>query len=57
MSSLEAVNPTTFIAGSQKTDLRPVLFQFAVQNQLVLLTLKEQQRSLENVFQDLTRTI
>jgi ABC-2 type transport system ATP-binding protein len=57
MSSLEAINPTTFIAASQKTDLRPVLFQFAVQNQLVVLTLKEQQRSLENVFQDLTRTI
>ncbi|HLN72001.1 MAG: gliding motility-associated ABC transporter ATP-binding subunit GldA [Methylococcaceae bacterium] len=36
-------------------DMRPLLFNFAVTNHLVLLTLKEQQQSLENVFQELTR--
>lgn len=52
----EQINPTTFIAESDgNTDLRPALFRFAVNNQLVLLTLKEQQQSLENVFQDLTK--
>lgn len=56
LRKLEAINPTTFLAESdQTTDLRPALFHFAVSSQLVLLTLKEQQQSLENVFQDLTR--
>jgi len=50
------VTTTSFIAESDgKIDLRPELFSFAVQHQLVILTLKEQQRSLENVFQGLTR--
>ena len=52
----EQINPTTFIAESDgSTDLRPALFRFAVNNQLALLTLKEQQQSLENVFQGLTK--
>lgn len=52
----EQINQTTYIAESDdSTDLRPALFRFAVNNQLVLLTLKEQQQSLENVFQDLTK--
>lgn len=56
LRKLEAINSTTFLAESdQATDLRPALFHFAVSSQLVLLTLKEQQQSLENVFQDLTR--
>jgi len=56
LRKLEAINPTTFLVESdQTTDLRPALFHFAVSSQLVLLTLKEQQQSLENVFQDLTR--
>jgi len=56
LRKLEAINSTTFLAESdQTTDLRPALFHFAVSSQLVLLTLKEQQQSLENVFQDLTR--
>lgn len=55
---IEAINATTYLAESDNTtDLRPALFQFAIANQLVLLTMKEQQQSLENVFQDLTRTI
>lgn len=53
---LDALNTTTFLAESANSvDLRPELFRFAVQNQLVLLTLKEQQQSLENVFQGLTK--
>lgn len=56
LRKLEAIDSTTFLAESdQTTDLRPALFHFAVSSQLVLLTLKEQQQSLENVFQDLTR--
>ncbi len=56
LCKIEPINSTTCLAESDgSTDLRPALFQFAVQNQLVLLTLKEQQQSLENVFQDLTK--
>jgi ABC-2 type transport system ATP-binding protein len=56
LRKIESVNSTTFIAESDGSgDLRPALFHFAVQNQLVLLSLKEQQQSLENVFQDLTK--
>ena len=56
LRKIEPINSTTFIAGSDgSADLRPSLFHFAVHNQLVLLSLKEQQQSLENVFQDLTK--
>ena len=39
---------------SQQQDLRPDLFQFAVQNNLTLLTLIQEQSSLEDVFRQLT---
>jgi len=53
---VEQIKPNTFIAEAEgEKDLRPSFFNFAVQNKLVLLTLKEQQQSLENVFQELTR--
>jgi len=56
IGKIEKLNQTTLIVESAKhTDLRPALFRFAVDNQLILLTLKEQQQSLENVFQDLTQ--
>jgi len=56
LRKIEAINSTTFIAESDgSVDLRPVLFHFSVNNQLVLLSLKEQQQSLENIFQDLTK--
>lgn len=57
VNKIEVISKTSFLAESMdQTDIRPKLFQFAVQNQLIILTLKEQQQSLENVFQDLTRT-
>ena len=53
---IEQTGKTSFLAESENNlDLRPALFHFAVSNNLVLLTLKEQQQSLENVFQELTR--
>ncbi len=56
VQKIETVNTTTYLVESSHTsDLRPALFQFAVDQKLVLLTLKEQQQSLENVFQDLTK--
>ena len=56
LRTIESINSTTFIIESNSdVDLRPALFHFAVNNQLVLLSLKEQKQSLENVFQDLTK--
>ena len=36
-------------------DLRPAIFNFAVNNRLTLLTLQEKQQNLENVFHLLTQ--
>ncbi len=36
-------------------DIRPAIFQFAVQNNLNLITLHEKQQNLENVFRQLTQ--
>jgi ABC-2 type transport system ATP-binding protein len=56
MNKIELISRNTFIAEAETgIDLRPLLFKFAVNNQLVLLSLKEQQQSLENVFQELTK--
>lgn len=56
LERIEPISKTSFLVESNgNNDLRPLLFQFAVSNNLVLLTLKEQQQSLENVFQELTR--
>ena len=56
LERVEQTGKNSFLAESSgMVDLRPLFFQFAVSNHLVLLTLKEQQQSLENVFQELTR--
>jgi ABC-2 type transport system ATP-binding protein len=56
ISKIEVINQRTFLIESEhSTDLRPSLFRYAVEHQLILLTLKEQQQSLENIFQELTR--
>lgn len=56
MVKIEPMSPTIFITEAESgTDLRPLLFNFAVNNQLIMLSLKEQQQSLENVFQELTK--
>jgi ABC-2 type transport system ATP-binding protein len=56
IQKIEQSGATSFLVESDgSNDLRPHLFQFAVSNKLILLTLKEQQQSLENVFQELTK--
>lgn len=42
------------IYSSVKDDVRPNIFQFAVDNKLVLLEMKQTKQSLENIFQHLT---
>ena len=43
------------IEAGNETDIRQNIFQFAVKNNLTLLTLFEKQQNLENVFHQLTR--
>lgn len=43
------------IESDQTVDLRPVVFRFAVENNLTLLTLLQKQQNLEGVFHQLTR--
>jgi ABC-2 type transport system ATP-binding protein len=43
------------IESDGKKDIRPAIFQFAVDNQLTLLTLNEKQQNLEGVFHELTQ--
>ena len=43
------------IESENLADIRPAIFNFAVKNQLVLLTLQEKQQNLENVFHQLTQ--
>lgn len=43
------------IETDQTVDLRPVVFRFAVENNLTLLTLLQKQQNLEGIFHQLTR--
>lgn len=43
------------IESERGNDIRPLIFDFAVQNRLTLLTLQEKQQNLESVFHQLTQ--
>jgi ABC-2 type transport system ATP-binding protein len=43
------------IESTGETDIRPAIFEFAVKNNLVLLTLSEKQQNLESVFHEVTQ--
>ena len=43
------------IESDGSTDIRPLIFRFAVENNLTLLTLQEKQQNLESIFHQLTR--
>lgn len=56
IDKIEKLGQKTFVVETTSgQDIRPALFNFAVKNNLVILTLNEQQQSLENVFQQLTK--
>ncbi len=42
------------LSTSESEDIRPAIFQFAVDNRLSVLTMNEQEQSLEEVFKELT---
>lgn len=56
VSKLEQVNPSTYLIESESIDdLRKTVAQFAQQNNLLVLTLRTEEKSLEEVFKSLTK--
>jgi ABC-2 type transport system ATP-binding protein len=56
ISKLEQVNPSTYLIDSESIDdLRKTVAQFAQQNNLLVLTLRTEEKSLEEVFKTLTK--
>ncbi len=56
VKSVENINGNSWtITASSALDIRPEIFQFAVQNNLTVLTITKTIQSLEEVFQQLTR--
>jgi len=52
---IQPLSEKTWLINGGETDLRPVIFRFAVANNLTILTLNKQESSLENVFLEITR--
>jgi ABC-2 type transport system ATP-binding protein len=55
VTEINPVAPGTFVIGGGETDLRPLIFSFAVTNGLTILTLNKEESTLENVFLEITR--
>ncbi len=57
--NIETVEPNGkfgfYISSSSKQDIRPAIFNFAIENECVILTLNAHQESLEDIFHQLTR--
>ena len=52
---IQPLSEKTWLINGGETDLRPLIFRFAVANNLTILTLNKQESSLENVFLEITR--
>ena len=55
VSKVQAVSEKTWTIMGEETDLRPEIFRFAVSNGLTILTLTQQESSLENVFLEMVK--
>ncbi len=55
VASVNFENGRWHIESISKADIRPEIFRFAVDNNLIILGMQEKQLSLENIFQRLTR--
>ena len=51
----EKGSTTWHLSGDQNTDIRPAVFQFAVDHNLTVLSLHREEQKLEEVFQQLTK--
>jgi ABC-2 type transport system ATP-binding protein len=56
VQKVKMINKTSWIIqGLGNQDIRPDIFQFAVKNKLTVLSLQEQEKSLEQIFREFTR--
>jgi ABC-2 type transport system ATP-binding protein len=55
VSGVEQVSERTWIIFGGESDLRPEIFRYAVSNGLTILTLTQQESSLENVFMEMVK--
>lgn len=55
MLEIKPLTDKTWLLSGGEIDLRPLVFRFAVDNGLTILTLNKQESSLENVFLEITR--
>lgn len=55
ISSVEETENGFEIESTSGRDIRPLIFKFAVENNLTLLTLQEKQQNLENIFHQITQ--
>lgn len=54
VGEIESLSAGWMVTASGSVDLRPALFRFAVESDLVLLEMTEKQQNLENIFRELT---
>ena len=52
---IQSLAANTWLVRGGDTDIRPLIFRFAVANNLTILTLNKQESTLENVFMEITR--
>ena len=55
ITRLEARSGTSWLISGGESDLRPLIFKFAVENGLTILTLKREESSLESIFLEITK--
>ena len=55
ITEIQQLSGTSFLLSGGEADLRPILFRFAIDNNLTLLTLNKQESSLEDVFRQMVR--
>jgi len=55
VTRVQSVSERVFMICGGLDDLRPLIFRFAVDNRLTILTLNRQESSLENVFLEITK--
>ena len=53
--NIQPLSDKIWLIKGGETDLRPLIFRFAVDNKLTILTLKNQESSLESVFLEITK--
>lgn len=55
ITGIQPVSEKTWLVQGNDTDIRPLIFRFAVADNLTILTLNRQDSTLENVFLEITR--